>query len=146
MGHLYPENISKYLIHKLFRNWMDEEEYESGFISKGFLNNPKPLKIEETVQYFIEKINQMKRIIISQYKTEDIKLLKRLMEKEFGVNCAEGCYLDKDMLEMTINECLAIWSEKKYVKKTKDGWILDMEKYRKSGKELEDLYIKYIDM
>lgn len=135
MGHLYPENISKYLIHKLFRNWVEKDE----------LNNPKPLKIKEVVQYFMGKIKQMRRVIVLVENKEDIELLTKLMEEKFGVNCAEECYLDESMLKMTINECLAVWKGRGIVIEINDEWFIKREILRNKP-DITSYIILYIEL
>jgi hypothetical protein len=124
LGHLYPTNISKYLIYKLYTNWYDKDKFNKGFsVSEELLDSPTPLIKEEVIQHFMKSIKRMelaieivrkddstifKEDIIEQEKV--IKLLTSLMES-FGVSCADGLYLEEWALDMAIQECLAIWKE-----------------------------------
>lgn len=161
MGHLYPKNVSKWIIYKLFDNWVKYGN-EKRTYSTGFLDEPKPLTRKEIVDHFMYKIKQMQYAIKTIKKdeslifTEDIemqeetiKTLKDLLYNCFVVGCAEGTNEReyKYMLNIAIDECLAIWKYHKFVyKNDKEEWFLDLNYMQKQEKQLEDLVIKYVDM
>lgn len=157
MGHLYPTNISKYLIYKLFTNWFDKDKQNKGFsVSKEILESPKPLKKEDAINHFRKNQKRMELAIsivkrdertifreelIEQEKT--IKLLKTLMGKNFGVSCADGLEINEWALDMAIQECLATWLDHGIVEVINDEWFLKREIFSGNGK-LDDSAIDEI--
>ncbi len=150
MGHLYPENISKYLVHKLFTNWLNRKKLDSGcFVDEGILEKPKPLKVYDIINHFTKKISQMNQIISLLSSEKDIKLLTNLMKRNFGVNSAEGCYLDSEMIKMAIYECLGTWKNYGIVKEIDKEWFFIREiicgKTMFLDKSIKDEVIKLLE-
>lgn len=146
MGHMYPENISKYLLLKLFGGCFDDN---------GLKESPIKITIPEFANYFIDKISQMDTIIEKMENEEDIKLLTELKEENYGVTCAEGVYFDKGMIKWAISDCLYYSCKHGIVNKMDnihgledDYYYFDLKEYRRlkdeTGKEIEDYIIKYI--
>lgn len=157
MGHLYPTNISKYLIYKLFTNWFDKDKRNKGLVvSKEILDSPKPLKKEDAINHFRKNQKRME-FAISIVKKDDstifqegiveqektIKLLETLMEKNFGVSCADGLEINEWALDMAIQECLAIWLDHGIVEVINDEWFLKREIFS-GNRKLDDSIIDEI--
>ncbi len=151
MGHLYPGNISEYLIFKLFRNWWDKD----GCTSTP-RDIPKPLIVKDVIEHFLKRIKRMRYAIdvvdkdVSKIFTEDIimqektvKMLKNIMQKDFGVGCAEGGYMDEGMLDMAIYECLGTWESHGIVEEINKEWFFKKEFYN-GNKRLNDIIIDEI--
>lgn len=173
MGHLYPVNVSKHLLQKLKWNWLETREDEKGKVISitGKLKKPKPLIIEDEINYFKDKIEQM-RFAIKLIKDEQnlifekdlekkhrvLETLKELMKKNFGISCADGCYFEEYMIELAISEVLAIWKKIGIVENNKNEWYLKEEAYnnqfkpktsnklKKNKNQLKDYIIEHIDL
>jgi len=156
LGHLYPTNISKYLIYELFANWYNRKKINKGSsISKELLASPRPLRKKDVISHFkknlkrmelaIEIVKKDKSMIFQEDITkqeETTKLLNKLMEENFGVSCAEGCYFDEEMIDMAVQECLATWLDHGIVELINDEWFLKKEIFH--DKHLDASTIKRI--
>jgi len=155
MGHLYPTNISKYMLYKLYSNTLEENHKKTG--SCTYAIEPRPLLIYDVIKHFMKQIDRMKFAMKSVKNNNDlifsediekqektIKLLKKLTRQEFGCNAADGSSLESYMIEMAATEVLAYWFSDKIVYKKEDGWYLNLECLK--DRNFKELIIDYIDM
>jgi hypothetical protein len=155
MGHLYPSNISKYLLYKMYENNLEKDYKKTG--SCNYTDKPRPLSVAGAVNHFMKKINRMQfamkyieennDLIFSEdieKQEKALKLLQRLTEQEFGCNAADGSFLEPEMIEMAVSEVLSCWLGDNIVYKKDKNWYLNLKCL--TDKDLKDYIIEYIDM